>query len=181
MHTCMDQQLLHYIFKQRIRVINLKKKKVCQEIQHPKLQLLIPPLCSEKSQLFLTADVTKLIALDVHWIQAFRIWPTGPLDICPHAEKSSDIQVGQAACTLLPQTIFCRVPSVDNNRRSTNSTKEWANVPPICQSHTHSVFTWTKSFQLLLLYISLNLDASDTKNNIVDLRKVTFKAHFHIF
>lgn len=50
-----------------------KKKKVCQEIQHPKLQLLIPPLCSEKSQLFLTADVTKLIALDVHWIQAFRI------------------------------------------------------------------------------------------------------------
>lgn len=63
----MDQQLLHYIFKQRIRVINLKKKKkVCQEIQHPKLQLLIPPLCSEKSQLFLTADVTKL--MDLLWM-----------------------------------------------------------------------------------------------------------------
>lgn len=43
-----------------------KKKKVCQEIQHPKLQLLIPPLCSEKSQLFLTADVTKL--MDLLWM-----------------------------------------------------------------------------------------------------------------
>lgn len=43
-----------------------QKKKVCQEIQHPKLQLLIPPLCSEKSQLFLTADVTKL--MDLLWM-----------------------------------------------------------------------------------------------------------------
>lgn len=61
----MDQQLLHYIFKQRIRVINLKKK-VCQEIQHPKKQLFIPPLCSEKNHLFPTADVTKL--MDLLWI-----------------------------------------------------------------------------------------------------------------
>lgn len=79
-----------------------------------------------------------------------------------------------------PTDYLLSSPFCSNNRRSSNSSKEWANVPPICQSHAHSVFTWTKSSQLLLLYISLNLDATDTKNNIVDLWKVTFKAHFHI-
>lgn len=75
---------------------------------------------------------------------------------------SSDIQIEHTACTLLP-TNFYQVPSVG---RSNNSTKEQANVPPICQSYACSVFTWTKSSQPLLLYILLNLDVSHTKNKI---------------
>lgn len=63
----MDQQLLRYIFKQKIRVINLKKKNnPSQEIQPPKIQLLISSLCSERASRGLLQMSLKL--MDLLWI-----------------------------------------------------------------------------------------------------------------
>lgn len=74
-----------------------------------------------KSQSWLIADVIEVdgLALDLHWIQTFRMCPSGALDLCFPMEKNtaSDIQVEQEGSTPLPTKYLLSSPSVGNNRR----------------------------------------------------------------